>query len=125
MRPRTGPMAALNTPARDGMSLSHDLIYRAVSRIPEGRVATYGQIARLAGAPGRARQVGYALAALRDPGPVPWHRVVNARGEVSRRADPGYEDYQRILLEGEGIEFDAQGRIALARFQWRPGRRAT
>lgn len=102
------------------MSGVYERIYRAVRRIPEGRVASYGQIARLIGAPSRARQVGYALAALRDADPVPWHRVVNARGEISRRADPGYADWQRILLEGEGIEFDAAGRIDLARFQWRP-----
>jgi len=102
------------------MTISYDSIYAVVCRIPEGSVATYGQIARLLGMSGHARRVGYALAALREPTTVPWHRVINARGEISRRADPGYEDYQRILLESEGIEFDAHGRIALSKFQWNP-----
>lgn len=102
------------------MSPFYDLIYRQVRRIPAGRVATYGQIAALAGRPRHARQVGYALAALRDrDDPVPWHRVVNARGEISARSTPGYEDYQRILLEEEGVMFDESSRVSLARFQWR------
>jgi len=102
------------------MTSTFDHIYSLVRRIPKGRVATYGQIARLAGAPRRARQVGYALAALRDHDPVPWHRVVNARGKISPRSEPGYEEYQRILLEKEGVLFDEKGCISLARFQWRP-----
>lgn len=104
-------------------AFSHEDIYKLVRRIPRGRVATYGQIAALAGFPRHARQVGYALAALRDShADVPWHRVVNAGGAVSRRADPGGEDYQRILLEGEGVEFNERGRLSLPRYQWRPDR---
>lgn len=96
-------------------------IYEVVKRIPEGRVATYGQVAKLAGMPNGARQVGYALAALDVTRQVPWQRVVNARGEISRRADPaGHEDLQRRLLQAEGIDFDTDGRIALERFRWRP-----
>lgn len=69
--------------------------------------------------PGRARQVGYALAALPDSHDVPWHRIVNARGEVSpRSAALGYERLQRTLLESEGVSFDARGRIDLERFGW-------
>lgn len=103
------------------MSLFYHEIYRQVRRIPAGRVATYGQIAALAGRPRHARQVGYALAALRGgDDPVPWHRVVNARGEVSARSTPGYEDYQRILLEEEGVVFDGNGRLALSRYRWQP-----
>ena len=98
--------------------LTHDRIYSAVRRIPKGRVATYGQIAALAGFPRHARQVGYALAALNDSQAVPWHRVINAKGEISERSRPGYTDLQRILLEDEGIEFDANGRVVLSRFQW-------
>lgn len=94
-------------------------IYAAVRRIPRGRVATYGQIAELAGLPRQARQVGYALAALRDAR-VPWHRVINTRGEISPRSDPGPERLQRVLLEREGIRFDAHGRVALAVHLWRP-----
>lgn len=89
-----------------------------VCRIPEGRVATYGQIAHLLKRPHGARQVGYALAALRDDNQVPWHRVVNARGEISSRVKAGREDFQRILLEDEGIIFNQDGRIDLARFLW-------
>jgi len=94
-------------------------VYAAVRRIPRGRVATYGQIADLAGLGKMARQVGYALYALSDHAAVPWHRVVNARGEISRRSVPGSEPEQRLRLELEGVRFDARGRIPLPRFQWR------
>ena len=100
---------------------SYQLIYNAVCAIPEGKVATYGQIARLIGRPRYARQVGYALAATPEDLAIPWHRVVNAKGEISRRSRPGYDEFQRILLEDEGIVFDGQGRISLANFQWEPG----
>ena len=90
--------------------------------IPRGRVATYGQVAALAGFPGQARLVGYALAALPSTASAPWHRVVNARGRISRRATPGYEAMQRTLLEAEGIAFSGDD-IALARWPWRRGRR--
>jgi methylated-DNA-protein-cysteine methyltransferase-like protein len=83
-------------------------------------VATYGQIARLAGLPGHARQVGYALAALPDGVSVPWHRVVNAKGEISARGEPHYEIRQRQLLERERVGFDEKRRIPLRRFQWKP-----
>ena len=100
--------------------LTHERIYSAVRRIPKGRVATYGQIAAITGFPRQARQVGYALAALDDSLAVPWHRVINARGEISERSKPGYKEYQRLLLEDEGIEFDARGCIPLSRYQWLP-----
>jgi methylated-DNA-protein-cysteine methyltransferase related protein len=96
----------------------HLRIHEAVSRIPRGRVATYGQIARIAGLPGQARLIGYALHALRQFTSVPWQRVVNAKGEISL---PGASAArQRRLLESEGIRFDARGRIDLTSFQWRP-----
>ena len=100
---------------------SYERIYRVVRRIPKGRVSTYGEVARLAGLPGHARQVGYALHALRDDGEarrVPWQRVVNARGEVSPRSEPGFERLQRALLESEGVLFDRRGRIDMDRFAW-------
>lgn len=92
-----------------------------VKRIPAGFVATYGQVARLAGLPGHARQVGYALSALADKSALPWHRVVNAQGRISPRSggSPG-DMIQRLRLEDEGIRFDEQGRIPLQRFQWWP-----
>jgi len=105
----------------------YEQIYAVVKRIPRGRVATYGQIAELAGRPRQPRLVGYALRALPEDNAAPWHRVINARGEVSRRADPDDEDYQRFLLAAEGVVFDEHGRTSLAHFQWRPrgsGRRS-
>jgi methylated-DNA-protein-cysteine methyltransferase-like protein len=99
-------------------------IWRVVARVPRGRVATYGQIAHLAGLPGQARQVGYALAALPEASRVPWQRVVNARGELSPRATFDGAARQRVALAEEGIVFDAAGRIDLNRYLWRPrGRR--
>jgi methylated-DNA-protein-cysteine methyltransferase-like protein len=92
-----------------------------VRRIPKGRVATYGQIASLAGLPGHARQVGYALHALRgDDRGVPWQRVINAKGECSARSEPGGEHVQRQMLEREGIVFDARGRVDLSTHGWKP-----
>jgi methylated-DNA-protein-cysteine methyltransferase related protein len=100
--------------------VSYELIYSVVRRIPRGRVATYGQIATLAGLTGHARQVGYALNALQDGSVVPWHRVVNAAGRISARATPGGELVQQILLEKEGVRLDARGRIPLDRLRWQP-----
>jgi methylated-DNA-protein-cysteine methyltransferase-like protein len=91
-----------------------------VRRVPAGRVVTYGQVAALAGIPGQARQVGYALHALPAGSDVPWQRVVNARGEVSPRSEQGWEGYQLHLLAEEGIELDPAGRIDLARYRWEP-----
>ena len=99
---------------------SRSRIYGAVRRIPSGRVSTYGSVASAAGIPGHARQVGYALAALDSESDVPWHRVVNARGEVSERSgDRSSERLQRALLEAEGVAFDPRGRIDLKRFRWK------
>lgn len=95
-------------------------IYAVVAMIPRGRVATYGQIAALAGRPGQARQVGYALAALADESDLPWHRVVNANGEISARACESSVLQQRLLLERESVRFDSAGRIPLERFRWQP-----
>jgi methylated-DNA-protein-cysteine methyltransferase-like protein len=97
-----------------------DRFYAVVARIPRGRVATYGQVARLAGRPRHARQVGYALAALPADRDVPWQRVINARGEISRRAEPRHEVIQRELLRREGVRFGKEGRIDLGRFGWEP-----
>ncbi len=95
-------------------------VYRVVRRIPAGRVATYGQVAALAGMPGAARQVGWALHALTDADDVPWQRVLNARGEISRRGESEIEGLQRSLLEAEGVDFDAAGRVDLRIYGWRP-----
>jgi methylated-DNA-protein-cysteine methyltransferase related protein len=100
-------------------TMSYERIYSVVARIPRGRVATYGQIARLAGLPGRARLVGYALAALTEGSRIPWHRVVNAKGCISSRRDGSLMSIvQRLRLER--VRFDAGKRISLELFRWRP-----
>ena len=104
-------------PPTDGRG-NYRRIWTAVRRIPRRKVSTYGRIASLAGLPGHARQAGYAMHALPPESTVPWHRVVNAKGEISRRSKGGGEITQRILLEREGIRFTARGRIDLAKYGW-------
>jgi len=97
-------------------------IYAVVSRIPRGRIATYGQVAALARLPRQARFVGYALHALPADSDVPWHRVVNAAGRISLRADTlGHDELQGHLLRREGVRFVA-GVISLAKYRWQPRR---
>ena len=90
-------------------------VWRLISDIPRGHVATYGQIAAWLGYPRHARMVGRALRSV--PSGVPWHRVVNARGGISLRAAMGSMVTQRILLEQEGVRL-RRGRVALARHGW-------
>lgn len=92
-------------------------VYEVVLLIPEGRVATYGDVAALAGRPGAPRWAGQALAHLEDP-EVPWHRVLNAQGRTSLDGKRGRE--QRRRLRAEGVVFTAGGRVDLERFRWRP-----
>ncbi|MHC4910112.1 MAG: MGMT family protein [Planctomycetota bacterium] len=99
---------------------TYEHIYAIVRQIPEGRVATYGQVASLAHVPGHARQVGYALSALPETNDVPWQRVINAKGEISQRGFTGDASRQRPLLEAEGVLFDEHGRVPLARYRWEP-----
>ena len=96
----------------------YELIWAVVRKIPRGRVATYGQIAELAGLEGHARQVGYALHNLPPRSSVPWHRVINAKGEISPRSAGDSHELQRILLEAEGVVVDLRGRIDLKVFRW-------
>ena len=96
----------------------YERVYRAVCMVPRGRVATYGQIGRALGAAGAARMVGWALRALPSGSGVPWQRVVNAQGMISLGRGEGGADIQRLLLEEEGIVFDAEGKIDLKRFGW-------
>jgi methylated-DNA-protein-cysteine methyltransferase related protein len=104
--------------------VTYQRIYQIVKRIPSGRVATYGQVARLAGLPGHARQVGYALHALPQESRVPWHRVVNARGGISPRSMPGAELVQQQLLLREGVRVGPDGRVRLQQVGWTPRRAA-
>ena len=96
----------------------YELIWSAVREIPRGKVATYGQIAELADLEGHARQVGYALHNLPPRSSVPWHRVINAKGEISPRSAGDSHELQRMLLEAEGVEIDLRGRIDLKVFRW-------
>ena len=93
------------------MSSRWETFYKAVRKVPRGRVASYGQIAEVAGLEGHARQVGYALHALPPNSGVPWHRVVNTKGEISPRSAGDSHELQRMLLEAEGVTFDEKGRI--------------
>ncbi len=90
-----------------------------VRRVPKGKVATYGQVARIAGRCS-ARMVGYAMAALPEGSRVPWQRVINAQGKISARSHSDGDVRQRVMLEKEGVKFDAKGRVDLLIFQWRP-----
>ena len=100
------------------MATTYERIYTVVRQIPAGKVATYGQVARLAGLAGHARQVGYALNATPDGEDLPWHRVINAKGGISKRAEPVYEQIQREMLEDEGLVFGPDGRLSLPKYQW-------
>jgi methylated-DNA-protein-cysteine methyltransferase-like protein len=98
---------------------TYERIYAVVRLIPPGQVATYGQIAAIAG-DCTARMVGYALASLPAGSDVPWQRVINAQGKISLRANSAENALQRELLEAEGVQFDRQGRVNLRRVRW-PG----
>ena len=104
------------SPVRD----AHLRIWDAVRKIPPGRVSTYGTIARLAGLPGQARLVGYALHHLPDGAEVPWHRVVNAAGKISLPAAGGRARRQQQLIEAEGVRF-TKGRVSLVGHGWPRG----
>ncbi len=93
-------------------------IYEVVCQIPEGRVCTYGQIARLAGNPRWARVVGYALHVNPRPGEIPCHRVVNKQGKTSVAFAFGGSDIQRAMLENEGVEFTPEGLVDLEKYAW-------
>lgn len=96
-------------------------IYAVVQQIPEGRVATYGDIAKLADLPRHARLVGYALHALPATSDVPWYRVVNSQGQLSlAKLSHAGAAVQHEHLTSEGVEFTAQGRISLKRYRWQP-----
>ncbi len=95
-----------------------DRIYDVVRKIPSGKVATYGQVAELAGNKKWSRVVGYALHANPDPDHIPCYRVVNRFGEVSKAFAFGGENRQRELLEAEGVVFE-QGKVSLEKYQWK------
>lgn len=98
----------------------YDQVYAWVRRIPAGRVSTYGDVATFLGHPRRARQVGWALAALPPDTDVPWQRVINRLGEISLRGEVERPLEQRRRLEEEGVMFDAADRCDLPRLRWHP-----
>ena len=93
-------------------------IRKVVAKIPDGKVATYGQVAAMAGYPRHARYVGRALGDAHDD--LPWYRVINGTGRVSAQGLDGNDDLQRMLLEADGIVFGEGGRIDFDEFRWRP-----
>ena len=101
------------------MAKFYEKVYEAVRKIPAGKVCTYSQVALMAGAPGAARQVGWALASLPADNDVPWQRVINAQGRISLKGRMEAADLQRFLLEDEGVEFDQNDRVDLDRFCFR------
>ncbi len=99
---------------------TYQRIYRVVKKIPPGKVATYGQIARLAGLSGHARQVGYALHNLPSKSDVPWQRVINSRGRISFPAESVAWNMQKSILESEGIQLSENSTVSLFKYQWKP-----
>src|SRR5205085_10527959 len=100
----------------DYVKTAYDRIYDVVRRIPHGRVATYGQVAALAGYTHAPRLAGYALYALPEGSPLPWHRVVGAGGRLSlARVSSAGATTQRMRLEREGVTFTPRGRVVLER----------
>lgn len=93
-------------------------IYAVVRRIPQGKVVTYGMIARMAGNPRWARAVGYALHQNPEPGVIPCHRVVNRFGQMAPAFAFGGPDRQRALLEAEGVVFRADGSVDFEQCLW-------
>ena len=93
-------------------------IYAVVKTIPKGKVATYGQVAALAGNPRWSRVVGYALHVNPQPGKIPCHRVVTRNGDLAKAFAFGGENMQRLLLEEEGVEFLTDGRVNLSLCLW-------
>lgn len=97
-----------------------EAVCAVIKRIPKGWVATYGQVATMAGMSRRARLVGRILQHLDPKTRIPWHRVVNAKGEISYSLSRnGGDMLQRRLLEKEGLPFDRKGRLDLERCRWR------
>ncbi len=100
------------------MGAFNDSVYEIVRQIPYGCVATYGQVARMVGRPRNARFVGFALHANPEPGIIPCHRVVFKDGSLADGFAFGGPGEQKRLLEAEGVEFLADGRVDMERFQW-------
>ena len=102
-------------------NLFNQSVYLKVSKIPYGKIATYGQIADLICAYGHARQVGWALRRLKLPSNIPWHRVINSKGEITMSLSRKGTDWiQKELLIKEGIKFNSKMKIDIKKYLWRP-----
>ena len=95
-------------------------IWQVIAAIPAGYVASYGQVARLAGLGRGARQVGYALRQLPAGTAIPWHRVINSQGRISLPIGSNGHQLQRSRLEAEGVVFNDRGKVDLRTFAWVP-----
>ncbi|MDH0030970.1 MULTISPECIES: MGMT family protein [unclassified Acinetobacter] len=98
----------------------HRQILQVIALIPDGKVASYGQIAKLAGLPKHARLVGYVLKHLDKESQIPWYRVINSQGKISvTRMDEKGNNVQQDLLEAEGV-YLLNGKVSLKKFGWQP-----
>jgi methylated-DNA-protein-cysteine methyltransferase-like protein len=97
----------------------YERVVRFIRSVPAGKVATYGQIADYAGNPRAAREVAYILHSSSEKEGLPWQRVINSKGSISLKRGRGYE-LQKKMLEDEGVVFDGEDRVDLARFRWQP-----
>lgn len=98
----------------------YEAVYRLVRKIPRGRVMTYGQIATILGCPRASRAVGYAMRASGRQDDVPWQRVINGKGQISAKTEVERPVLQKMLLESEGVKFDASETCNLKRLRWEP-----
>ncbi|GAD81274.1 MGMT family protein [Vibrio ezurae] len=97
--------------------LKHN-VFALVHQIPVGRVSTYGDIAKFSGFPGYARQVGAILSNLPEGSSLPWHRVINSKGEISLKGEDLQRQQSRLIAEG--IVFNSAGKVKLKEFRWQP-----
>lgn len=97
----------------------HEMAIKVLKRLPKGRVATYGQIAALCGSPRAARQIVRILHSSSSKEKLPWHRVINRKGNISLKPGEGYEEQKAILIS-EGIIFDKNDSIDLNIYLWKP-----
>ena len=109
-------MMNLNTPE---VELFSSCVKDVIKQIPVGNVATYGQVASIAGNYRAARQVAWILHSSSEKDNLPWHRVINRKGEISLKPGFGFKKQKQLLLK-EGIVFDKKNRVNLERFLWNP-----
>lgn len=102
-----------------GMTPFTEEVIKIIRSIPEGKVMTYGQIARFAGSTRAARQVVRILHSMSKKYSLPWYRVVNAKGQIVIKNEEGYLE-QNLNLVSEGVEVDKNGKIDLEKYQWFP-----